>query len=80
MVGYVIGSAFNIAIEDQIECLTPGLAAATASAPISDTFAIVLTLIVRMIAFAAIGATILRNETVKPIIIRHAFISFLAIF
>ena len=80
MVGYVIGSAFNIAIEDQIECLTPGLAAATASAPISNAVAIVFTFIVHMIAFAAIWATILRNETVKPIIIRHDFISFLAIF
>ena len=78
--GYVIGSAFNIAIEDQIECLTPGLAAATASAPISNAVAVELRLTGHIIAFAAIRATILRIETVKPIIIRHDFISFLAIF
>ena len=64
MVGYVIGSAFNIAIEDQIVCLTPGLAAATASAPISNAFAVELRLTGHIIVFAAIRATILRIETV----------------
>ena len=63
-----------------MECLTPGVAAATASAPISNAFAVELRLTGHIIAFAAIWATILRNEAVKPIIIRHDFISFLAIF
>ena len=80
MVGYALGLAFKVTIEDQIECLTPGLAATTASAPISNAVAIELRLTGHIIAFAAIRATILRIETVKPIIIRHAFISFLVIF
>ena len=80
MVVSVIGSVFKVTIKDHMECLTPGLAAATASAPISNAFAVELRLTGHIIVFTAIRTTILRIETVKQIIISHAFISFLVIF